>query len=111
MTIWKDGGMYGKIRREIVKEKDGHPVGTVRVNLYIADGTEPWSEGEANFRLILKAPLLLEALEAIRDKAERILQIIEAPKVPATWADWQAVRAYANTAIAAVKGEQGDEKA
>lgn len=104
MTTWKSGGRYGTLRREVVSE-DGN-VCVVRMERW-GDGPkpEPWPEGEANFRLILQAPKMLEALEAIQDKAERMLQDYT---IPWTGADWLLVKEKASAAIAAVKGEDDD---
>ena len=77
MTTWKDGGNYGRLSREIVNEDSSHAICTVwtrqnaehrGVDIRHAD-TEPWPEGEANFRLILKAPQMLEALRTIAEGA------------------------------------------
>jgi len=111
---WKDGGMYGQVRREIVSVDKGQPVATVRVRQYLLthNDTELWPEGVENFRLILQAPRLLEALGAIADKARRMLLSPYAPggtHCPhEDWADWELVRGTALAAIAAVKGEEGN---
>lgn len=68
MTTWKDGGQLGQLR-EIANE-NGHTIYLVLVQRAIDGGeAKPWPEGEANFRLILKAPQMLEALEAIAEGA------------------------------------------
>lgn len=105
---WKDGGKYGRLCREIANEIGSRAVCHVwtRQNAghKTADGTEPWPEGEANFRLILAAPKMLEALEAIRDMTKPVLRLHIAD-IPATCAEWKAVRDRAIAAIAAAKGE------
>ena len=104
MTTWRDGGMYGKVKREIVSEDEGYPIAVVRVRQYlINNGTQPWPEGKENFRLILQAPKMLEALESIRDTAECFLQPL--PASCTSRARWEVVRDRAVAAIAAVKGE------
>ena len=96
--IWKDGHRRG----EIVSEEGDFIciVQTVRIDKI---KIEPWPKGKANFRLILAAPQMLEALEAI-----------VALKAP----DWcglgEVLEAYnqhkviARAAIAAVKGDGDD---
>ena len=70
---WKDGGNYGRLSREIVSEDGGRAVCRVwtkqnaehRGEGIDGSGTEPCPQGEANFRLILQAPQILEALEMV----------------------------------------------
>ena len=108
MTIWKDGGKYGRLCQEITDEAGDRAICKVwtrqNARRKTADGTEPWPEGEANFKLILKAPKMLEALEIIRDMAKPMLRSHLAD-IPATCAEWEAVRSCALAAIAATKGE------
>ena len=103
MIAWRNGGMYGQMQREIVTEDGGHPIAMVRVKQYCAGkGTEPWLQGKANFRLILQAPKMLEALEEVVDKAEQMMRIAGI----ATWRTaCLALRRDARAAIAAAKGE------
>jgi len=69
MTIWVDAGWYGRFCRVITTEDGSRAICHVwaRQNSRrkTRDGTEPWPEGKANFDLILAAPQMLEALEAI----------------------------------------------
>lgn len=105
---WKDSGDCSRVCRGITNEEGSQDICRVwtRREVFSNDaGTykwnaESWPEGEANFALILKAPLMLEALEEI--EAVRLI----------TWGDsTDIVRAYnkckaiARAAIAAVKGE------
>lgn len=106
MTTWKDGGNCGKIYREIINEDDC-VVAKVRIKRSAPyrpalNPTRPWPEGEANFALILQAPRILEALEAIRDRADDMMEIRDGS---VKWTDWQPIRSAANAAIAAVKGK------
>ena len=111
MTTWKDGGDCGKAYREIINEGENYVICKVRTKQYgmLRRGSvagldiESWSEGKANFRLILQAPKMLEALEAIRDMTEPMLRSHLAD-IPATCAEWKTIRDHAIAAIAAVKG-------
>ena len=111
--IWKDGGNYGLLCREITNRARNRAICKVWTKQFAEhrdiDGhaVEPWPEGEANFRLILKAPQMLEALESIRDTAACFLQPLP---VSVSQARWAAVRDRAIAAIAAVKGEDNDEE-
>lgn len=65
---WKDGGDYGLLSRTITDETGNRPICRVWTRQFSnIDGRviESRPEGEANFRLILVAPQMLEALEAI----------------------------------------------
>ena len=108
---WQDAGRYGRLCREITNETGSRAVCHVwtrqNARRKTRDGTEPWPQGEANFRLILAAPQMLEALEAIRETAQRIVADIEIPT--RTRADWRTVEGFASAAIAAVKGESGED--
>ena len=106
---WKDGGHYGRLARAITDETGSRAICRVwtkqnaehRGGGIDGSGTEPWPEGEENFALILKAPVLLEALEAVVDKAEQMMQVAGI----VTWrAACIALRRDALAAIAAVKG-------
>jgi len=101
MTTWKDGGDYGRYSREITDEKGRRVICHVRTRQSgYGHGDEPWPDGEANFRLILQAPQMLEALETIRDKADNMMEVRDGS---VDWTDWQPVRSTANAAIAAAK--------
>lgn len=104
MTTWKDGGKYGRMRRVVIDEKSVM-IGEIWTGIIRYGCVEPWPEGKANFRLILAAPKMLEALEVIRDKADLMMEIRDGS---VGWTDWQPVRSVANAAIAAVKGENDD---
>lgn len=100
---WKDGGPYGLLCREITNET-GDAVCKVWTKRYESPSSvEPWPEGEANFRLILNAPKMLEALEAIADMADRLSY------TTATHEDLETLNDYACAAIAAVKQEVNAE--
>lgn len=65
---WLDGGDYGPLSREV--QVSGKAIATVWIKRMVMDNkkrSEPEldPEGVANFRLILNAPKLLEALEAV----------------------------------------------
>lgn len=107
MTTWKDGGMYGQVRREIVSEDGGHPIAIVRVRQYLLthNDTEPWPQGQANFALILQAPQMLEALEIIQKMATRLANVT----YHVSYADWAVVRNCASAAIAAVREGNDDD--
>ena len=98
---WRDGGIYGLLCREITNVKGDRAVCKVWTKQFAeyrdTDGhaIEPWPEGEENFALILNAPVLLEALEAIADLPTDDL--------------WRCL-GIASAAIAAVKGEQADDR-
>jgi len=72
MTTWKDNGDYGWLCREITDESGDRSICRVWTKQPIGEqgmdgfSIEPWPEGEANFRLILAAPQMLEALEMIQ---------------------------------------------
>lgn len=106
MTTWKDGGNYGNRMREIVNEDGDHTICHVQVLRFTGDYTEHWPQGMANFRLILAAPQMLEALEAIRDRADNMMEIRDGT---VNWTHWQPIRSIANAAIAAAKGEDSEE--
>ena len=100
MTTWKDGGDYGLLCREVTNEA-GNAVCKVWTKQYASPrSVEPWPEGEANFRLILQAPRMLEALEEI-----------VALRPPGWCGLGDVLKVYhqhkeiARAAIAAVKGE------
>ena len=73
MTIWRDAGRYGRLCREIINETGSRAICHVwtrqNARRKTRDGTEPWPQGEANFRLILQAPQTLEALREIAEGA------------------------------------------
>lgn len=108
MTTWRSGSRYGRLCQEITNENDTHIICAVWVEQFSLDSrkTEPWPKGEANFRLILQAPRMMEALEAI-----------VALRMPG-WCDlagtlvvYHQQKEIARAAIAAVEGENdGDEK-
>ena len=105
MTRWKDAGKYGRFCREIVDEGN-LPVCDVWMRLYIGENIEPLQKARSNFRLILQAPVLLEALCDIRDAADCYMQPLP-PGVTRT--RWERVRNRAVKAIEATK-EDGSEK-
>lgn len=102
---WQDAGWYGRLCREITNETGSRAICHVwtRQNSRhkTKDGTEPWPKGEVNFRLILQAPQMLEALEKISSLV----------KLSMSWGDLNEIERLADSVIAAVKGEQADEKA
>lgn len=75
MTKWRDGGNLGRLDRVIIGGSDEVCTVRTRRDIYFDEGEgytrrrgwrmQPWPEGEANFRLILTAPQMLEALEMI----------------------------------------------
>ena len=69
MTTWKDGGWYGLDRREITDGRDKICTVTVKRLGNRFSAPKSWPEGEANFRLILQAPQMLEALRTIAEGA------------------------------------------
>ena len=65
-TTWKDGGPYGRYCRGVHKEEGSSVICYVWTKENgPKNSVVDWPEGEANFRLILKAPKMQEALEAI----------------------------------------------
>ncbi len=100
---WKGAGRRGEIFSE-----DGDYICIVQTVRVDSIKIEPWPEGKENFRLILNAPVLLEALEAIRDMTKPRLRSHIAD-IPATCAEWKAIRDHAIAAIAAVKGEDNED--
>ena len=112
MTTWKDGGNYGILYREVT-EDGSRAICRVKVRqlLQHAKGVDyknvrPYPQGEADFRLILAAPQMLEALCSIRDKIECYLQPDSGSSV--SRARWESVRNLAVDAIATAKGENDD---
>ena len=104
MTTWKDGGgNYDLLCRKITNEAGDCAICKVWTRQFAGrrgNTIEPWPEGEANYRLILKAPELLAALEAI------------AALTPGVWCRemedetmCDQCQEIAHAAIAAVKGE------
>lgn len=109
MTTWKDGGNYGLLCREITDEKGDHAVCKVWTKRYESPrSVKPWPEGKANFRLILKAPQMLEALCSIRDMAECILQPL--PVGCVAQVRWTRVRDQAVKAITMTQGENDEDE-
>lgn len=106
MATWVDGGPYGRFFRGI--DNNDRIICFVWTEFLDDKGImKPWHSGEANFRLILQASVLLEALEAIRDKADDMMEIRDGT---VDWTDWQPVRSAANAAIAAVEGESDEDE-
>lgn len=103
---WKSVGDHGRLNTEIVDAEDGSStICAVCTKQWSSDDDtiEPWPEGEANFRLILQAPQMLEALE-------RMIEVYEAHFAPLP--DGQqpkGVYTQARAAIAAVKGEDNEK--
>ena len=110
MTKWRDGGNLGRLDRVIIGGSDEVCTVRTRRDVYFDEGEgdtrcrgwrmQPWPEGEENFRLILQAPRMLEALEAI------------VALDPSYWCQTEPENAVcdqckeiARAAIAAVKGE------
>lgn len=70
---WKDGGNHGRFCREIVSENGSHAICYVwtkrnsehRNGGIDGSGTEPYPQGEDNFRLILAAPELAHTLHEL----------------------------------------------
>jgi hypothetical protein len=67
---WLDGGRYGNYRREVLSPGGGRAIATVWTRKRIQNGTErptfePFEEGVANFHLVLNAPGMFDALEAL----------------------------------------------
>lgn len=111
MTTWVDAGRYGRLCHEVINETGSRAICLVwtrqNARRRTKDGTEPWPEGEANLALILNARVMLEALEEIHIKVERMMQ----GGAPVTWlAVLAAVRRDASIAIAAVKGESDEDE-
>lgn len=112
---WKDAGDCGRVCRCITNEENSQDICRVWIKqeVYFHEGmrhgwrVESWPEGEANLRLILQAPRLLEALEAILKTAQRISADTDLPTRTRT--DWWAVMKRARAAIAAVKGENNEK--
>ena len=110
---WKDGGYYGRLCRAITNEAGNRPICYVwtkqntehRGGGIDGSGTEPYPQGEVNFRLILQAPKMLEALETIQHQAEHML---DCGGTFVLRANWEFMRMHASAAIAAVKG--GEKK-
>lgn len=114
MTTWKDGGDYGVLYREIVSEDGSHAICRVKVrqpphHAKFIDRKElmPYPQGEKDYRLILQAPRMLEALENIQRQAEYMLETIDS-FVDST--NWEIVRNHTVAAIAAVKRDNSDEE-
>jgi len=105
MTTWRASGDCGKHYREITNEDETRIICQVwtKWNVFSTHHQhhlEPCPEGEADFRLILAAPQMLEALEKIA-----------ALKYP-PWGDandilkiFHQCNAIARAAIAVVKGD------
>jgi len=116
MTTWKDGGNLGRLDRVIINNTDEVCTVRIRRDVYFDEGSgntrrrgfriQPCPEGEANFRLILAAPQMMEALEAIRDRADDMMEIRDGA---VNWTHWQPIRSIARAAIAAAKGENNDD--
>ena len=70
---------------------------------YMVYDDENWyvmsSQDERRAQLVASAPKMLEALEAIRDKADHIASITR----HGSWGDWEIVKKLAHAAIAAAK--------
>ena len=101
MTTWKHGGRRGEISNE--DNEFVCIVQTVRMDKIKA---EPWPEGEANFALILKAPEMLEALEAIAALDPDFWCEIQEEGIVAVCNQCKEI---ARAAIAAAKGEDSDD--
>lgn len=71
MTTWKSGGHYGKLCHEVTNEDGTRIICAVWVKQFSLGSreVEPYPEGKANFRLILKAPKMLAALNMIAEGA------------------------------------------
>lgn len=103
MTTWTDGGMYGQLKREVASEDGDYAIATVWVKTPTTGDAKPYPEGEANFRLILQAPKMLEALKAIVELDPAFWCEVREEGIVAVCDQCKAI---ARAAIAAVKGEQ-----
>ena len=86
-------------------------VGPGKNGTYTVYDDEGWylmsCQDERRAQLIATAPQMLEALEAIRETAQRILADADTPT--RTRSDWRTVEGFASAAIATVKGESGED--
>ena len=78
---WWDSGNYGRLSREIADEDaKWRIVCRVLTRQYTSiakDGTEPWPEGKANFRLILNAPELAQVLHELLQQVDAMTEYYE----------------------------------
>lgn len=112
---WQDAGRYGRLCREIINETGSRAICHVwtrqNAKRKTKDGTEPWPQGEINFRLILNAPKMLEALEEMTATMSAVLfrirrqETIESQLGTTVTKRVEYARALAQTAIAAVNKE------
>lgn len=107
MTTWKDGGHYGHLCQEITDEDSEHIICAVWTKQFSlgSRNVEPYPQGEANFRLILNAPEMLAALEAIAELAPGIW--CHEAKSKTVCDQCQDI---ARAAIAAAKGESNESE-
>jgi len=101
MTTWKDGGPYGRYCRGVYNEEDSSVICYVWTKKNgPRNSVVDWPEGEANFRLILQAPQMLEVLERMIEAYEAHFEPLPDGQQP------EGIYTQARAAIAAVKEEK-----